>query len=74
EFLIGLRLVLNSTFFRFNGMIYKQIFSTSMRSPLSPIYADLVLQDLEERAIIQLSFHLPFYLYQFEIVERVVSN
>lgn len=61
EFVIGLKLVLNSTFFCFNGVIYKQIFGTPMGSPLSPICADLVLQDLEEKTITMLPFHLPFY-------------
>jgi len=32
-----------------------------MGSPLSPILADIVMQDLEERAISSLSLHLPFY-------------
>lgn len=41
EFLLGLKLVLNSIFFCFNGTIYKQFFGTSMGSPLSPICAVL---------------------------------
>ncbi|EFN65965.1 hypothetical protein EAG_11497, partial [Camponotus floridanus] len=41
----------DSTFFRFNGIIYKQIFGTPMGSPLSSICADLVWQDLEDKAI-----------------------
>ena len=38
EFLTGIRLVLNSTFFSFNDRIYiyKQIFGTPMGSPLFP--------------------------------------
>jgi len=61
EFLIGLRLVLNSTFFKFNRTVYKQIFGPPMGSPLSPICADIVLQDLEGKVIACLPFHLPFY-------------
>jgi len=38
--------VLNSTFFIFNNICYTQIYDT-MGSLLSPIIADLVLQDLE---------------------------
>ncbi|XP_018308772.1 uncharacterized protein [Mycetomoellerius zeteki] len=47
EFLIAVRLVLNSTFFMFNNKYYKQIFGTPMGSPLSPIAADIVMQDFE---------------------------
>lgn len=35
EFLIALRLILDSTFFRFNNVIYKQIFGTPGLSPLA---------------------------------------
>lgn len=32
-----------------------------MGSPLSPIIADITLQDLEEQAIVNIGFPLPFY-------------
>ena len=62
EFIIGIKLVLNSTYFSFNGRTYKQIYGTPMGSPLSPIIADIVMQDLEERAIRLLPFKLPIYM------------
>ena len=62
EFLIGIDFVLQSTFFMFNGSLYKQIFGTPMGSPLSPVIADIVLQDVEERGIAGLGFTLPIYL------------
>lgn len=43
EFLITVNLILNSTFFSFNNIIYKQIFGTPMDSPVSPIIADIVI-------------------------------
>jgi len=61
EFIIALKLILESTFFSFDKIIYKQIFGTPMGSPLSPIIADLVLQDLEMNAIRKLPLHLPLY-------------
>jgi len=37
EFIDAVRFVLNSTFFTFDNIIYKQIFGTLLGSPLSPI-------------------------------------
>lgn len=51
SFIKGLEFVLSSTFFTFNGTTYQQTFGTPMGSPLSPIMADLVLQDLEENVL-----------------------
>ena len=49
EFLKALRLVLES--FIFDDNIYNQKFGTPMSSPLSPIIADLVMEDLECRML-----------------------
>lgn len=43
EFLIAVRLILNSTVFTFNNKFYKQIFGSPMGSPLSPVIADIVM-------------------------------
>ncbi|XP_071647576.1 uncharacterized protein [Temnothorax longispinosus] len=40
---------------------YMRTFGSPMGSPLSPIGADIVMQDLEERALELLSFTPPFY-------------
>lgn len=69
EFIIGVNFVLSSTYFKFNDCIYKQIFGTPMDSPLSPIIADLVLQDIEERALNALVCSLPFH---FRYVDDIV--
>jgi len=47
EFLGAVRLILDSTYFSFNNLTYKQNFGTPMGSPLSPVIADMVMQDLE---------------------------
>jgi len=61
DFISAIKLILDSTYFYFNKIVYKQIFGTPMGSPLSPIIADLVLQDLETKAIDRLPFELPLY-------------
>src|SRR5436190_18076462 len=69
EFLAAIHFVLNSTFFLFNGICYQQTFGTPMGSPLSPVIADITLQDLESRAIENLPFKPLFY---FRYVDDVV--
>jgi len=57
----AITLITNSTFFTFNKKIYKQIFGTSMGCPLSPILADMMLQDIKKAALDRLPASLPFY-------------
>jgi len=59
EFLDAVKLVLNSTYFKFNNEIYKQTYGAPMGSP---IIADLVLQNLEAHTFDKLFFIPPFYI------------
>jgi len=61
EFKRAISVILNSTFFKFNEEFYEQIFGLPMRSPLSPILADLVIQDLEYNIFKTLTIHIPVY-------------
>jgi len=61
EFIQAVKFIFNSIFFQFNNTIYKQIFDTSMGSPLSPIVADIVLQDLEIKVLECLFLKIPIY-------------
>jgi len=61
EFISTVKFVLSSTFFTFNNVIYKQTFGTPMGFPLSPIIADLVMQNLEEHVLSSLKIKLPIY-------------
>jgi len=61
EFIAALKMIFESTYFTFNNTIYRQKFGTPMGSPLSPIIADLVLRDIESRAINALNVTLPIY-------------
>jgi len=71
EFLFMIKLILSSTFFSFNKIISKQVFSTPMSSPLSPVISDLISRDLEQIAITQLLIQLPFY---FRYVNDTVNG
>ncbi|XP_011858662.1 PREDICTED: uncharacterized protein LOC105556190 [Vollenhovia emeryi] len=59
EFLSTIKFILYSTYFTFNGIIYKQTHGTPMGSPISPLIADLVMQDLEETVLSDI--HTSFY-------------
>jgi len=60
EFLDAIKLVLNSTYFKFNNKIYRQLYGAPMGSLLSLI--DLALQNLELHMLDKLSFNPPFYI------------
>lgn len=61
EFLIALRLILNSNFFQYNEDFYTQLEGAAMGSPISSVIAQIVMEDLEENVINNLTFDLPFY-------------
>ena len=43
--------VLNHNYFKYEGDHYKQIFGCAMGSPISPVLADLAMEEIEETAI-----------------------
>ena len=45
-----LEFVLNHNYFKHNNIHYKQIFGCAMGSPISPVIADLVMEEIEETA------------------------
>lgn len=46
-----LEFVLNHNYFKHDAIHYKQIFGCAMGSPISPVIADLVMEEIEETAI-----------------------
>ncbi|XP_071573294.1 uncharacterized protein [Temnothorax nylanderi] len=74
EFLLAVRFVLESTFFMFNGVIYRQTVGSPMGSPLSPIVADITMQDLERKALELLSFIPPFYTRYVDDIAMAVPS
>lgn len=68
EFVQLVKFIMNSTYFTFNRK-YKQCFGTPMGSPLSPIIADMVIQDLEQAVLDSLGLRIEFY---FRYVDDII--
>ena len=51
EIVEALDICLQSSFFVYNDVIYKQIFGCPMGSPLSPIIANMVMEEIEQTAL-----------------------
>lgn len=76
EFMKAIFLILNSIFFTFNNQYYRQtsIFGTLMGSPLSPIIANLVLQELETLALKKFTFISTFYFRYIDDIALTVPT
>jgi len=74
EFLAALQLIMDSTFFTFNNKFYRQNFGTPMGSPLSPIIANIVLQDLERKALDEFGIEVPFYYRYVDDIATAVHR
>lgn len=61
DFIEGIEFIMNSTYFKFNGSFYRQKFGTPIGSVISPILAEMVMEDLEIFVFEKLDFVLPFY-------------
>ena len=48
-----LKLILETTYFRFGGEIYQQKFRVAMGSPVSPVVENLYVEDLEQKSLPQ---------------------
>jgi len=66
----AVQFVLDSTYFTFDNIIYKQNFGAPMGSPLFPIIADVVMQDLENEVLSLISI-LFFYRYVDDIIMAI---
>src|SRR5436190_7280107 len=74
EFITAVRLVLHSTYFTFDNNIYQQTFGTPMGFPLTPIIADIVMQDVENMALEILGINLPFFFRYVDDIACAVPN
>ena len=57
-----LNLCLTSTYFQYNGKHYKQLRGTAMGSPVSVVVAEIVMQNIEERALATYKRTVPLWL------------
>lgn len=60
EFLQLVNFVFDSTYFTYDNTFYKQIFGTPMGSVISPIAAQLVMDDILDNILAKLPFEMPF--------------
>jgi len=70
----AVKFTLNSTYFIFNKKIYKQTHGAPIGSPLSPIIADLALQNLESHTLKNLSFQPLFYIRYVDDIAMAVPR
>ena len=57
-----LNLCLTSAYFQYNGKHYKQLHGTAMGSPVSVAVAEIVMQNIGERALATCRQTIPFWL------------
>ncbi|XP_071579386.1 uncharacterized protein [Temnothorax nylanderi] len=74
QFLHAIELILHSTSFCFDGKFYEQIHGSPMESPLSPILADMVMEDLETHCLSLLDFDVRVYLRYVDDVFTIVPK
>ena len=74
EFEKGLELLLKSTFFSFDGKIYKQKFGMPMGDSSSPILADIVLQDLQEHCFNELDYKIPIFVRYVDDIFMIIPE
>lgn len=75
EFINCVKLLMESTCFQMQNVYYEQTYGTPMGSPISPVIADIVMQDLEEFCLNNLNFRLPFFIrYVDDILTMIPIN
>ena len=73
EIVDSVKFLFDNTFFTFDGIIYKQVFGTPMGSPISPLFADIVMSDLEENCLnILRNNHNCIPLFYFRYVDDTI--
>ena len=74
EFLKGLEVLMNSLYFQFNELFYQQIDGMPIGLSVSPILADIVLQDLESDYLLRYKKSISFYVRYVDDTFLVISK
>ena len=74
EFIESIQFILKNNFCQFNDQFYKQNFGSAMRNPISPILANIVMQDLLNEALSKLCFERIFYFRYDDDILLCVAN
>jgi len=74
QILHAIELILSSASFSFGGEYYEQIYGSPMGSPLSPILADIVMDDLESQCIGKLDFKVQVYYRYVDDIFLIIPN
>lgn len=61
SFIKGIELCIQSTTFKYNNQVYKQISGLPMGSPMSAVLANLVLEDMECELLQNTTINISFY-------------
>ena len=70
QFEKSLGICVSNSSFNFQNISYKQKSGFPMGCPLSPIAADIVMDDLETKCVASLPFKLPFF---FRCVDDIIT-
>ena len=66
---------LNATYFVFEGCYYQQVFGTAMGSPVSAVIANLVMEEVEQRALASAPVSLSFWKrFVDDVISAVSTN
>jgi hypothetical protein len=65
---------LKTTYFVFEGCYYQQVFGTAMGSPISAVIANLVMEDVKQRALASVPVSLLFWKRFVDDVISAVSR
>ena len=69
-----LEFCLNATYLSFRGQVFQQTYGTDMGSPVSVSVANIVMEDVEERALSSYGVQLPFWKRYVDDICTVVPK
>jgi hypothetical protein len=64
----------NATYFTLRGVVYQQVFGTAMGSPVSVVVANLVMEDVEERELRDISTPIFNHMSCYKIFLRFSAS